>query len=104
MTPKELKDKYCKEFGYSYFNKYNENDYTKWLEKKLNELTTKADTSKANLTIPVVSESMLNKEQLEKLMWKYATEVEDTDNIIGLHICDNFRKWLANEIMKNYYS
>lgn len=37
MENTELKEKYCREFGYSYFNKHNENEYTKWLESKLLE-------------------------------------------------------------------
>lgn len=37
MENKELKEKYCREFGYSYFNKHNENEYTKWLESELLE-------------------------------------------------------------------
>ena len=32
---KELKDRYCKENGYSSFNKYNNNDYSMWLEDNL---------------------------------------------------------------------
>lgn len=35
MKNKEIKEEYCKEFGYGSFNKYNENDYSKWLEKQL---------------------------------------------------------------------
>ena len=35
MNTKEVKEKYCKEFGYSSFNKHNESDYSKWLEKEL---------------------------------------------------------------------
>jgi hypothetical protein len=45
---------------------------------------------------------MLDKKQLEKLMWKYAKET-GADNIIGLHVCDNFLKWMSNELMKVYY-
>ena len=37
MENTELKEKYCREFGYSYFNEHNENEYTKWLESKLLE-------------------------------------------------------------------
>ena len=37
MENTELKEKYCREFGYSYFNKHNENEYTKWLESELLE-------------------------------------------------------------------
>lgn len=35
MKNKEIKEEYCKEFGYDSFNKYNENDYSKWLEQQL---------------------------------------------------------------------
>jgi hypothetical protein len=35
MENTELKEKYCREFGYGYFNKHNENEYTKWLESEL---------------------------------------------------------------------
>ena len=35
MKNKEIKEEYCKELGYGSFNKYNENDYSKWLEKQL---------------------------------------------------------------------
>ncbi len=35
MTNKDLKKQYIKEFGYSYFNKYNNTDYSKWLESQL---------------------------------------------------------------------
>ena len=45
---------------------------------------------------------MLDKKQIEKLMWQYAKET-NTDNIIGLHVCDNFRKWLAKKILEVYY-
>ena len=37
MENTELKEKYCREFGYGYFNKHNENEYTKWLESELLE-------------------------------------------------------------------
>jgi hypothetical protein len=37
MTKKDLQLEYIKEFGYPKFNKYNNNDYTKWLETKLIE-------------------------------------------------------------------
>ncbi len=37
MENTELKEKYCREFGYSYFNEHSENEYTKWLENKLLE-------------------------------------------------------------------
>ena len=33
-----LKKEYCKLNGYTKFNKYNENNYTKFLEKKITEL------------------------------------------------------------------
>lgn len=45
---------------------------------------------------------MLDKKEIEILMWEYAKET-NTDNIIGLHICDNFRKWAINKIMQVYY-
>ena len=45
---------------------------------------------------------MLNKEQLEELMWQYSKET-GSDNIIGLHVCDNFRNWMIIELMKLYY-
>ena len=32
---KKLKEEYCKEHGYSSFNKYNESLYSKWLEEQL---------------------------------------------------------------------
>mgnify|MGYP003640309572 CR=1 FL=1 len=35
MKNKKLKEKYCYEFGYPSFNKWNENDYSKWLECEL---------------------------------------------------------------------
>ena len=35
MKNKEIKEEYCKDFGYGSFNKYNESDYSKWLESKL---------------------------------------------------------------------
>ena len=34
----DLKKEYCQLNGYSKFNKYNENNYTKFLEKKITEL------------------------------------------------------------------
>jgi hypothetical protein len=37
MENTELKEKYCREFGYGYFNYHNENEYTKWLESELLE-------------------------------------------------------------------
>ena len=45
---------------------------------------------------------MLSKEQIEGLMWQYATET-GTDNINGLHVCDNFRKWMNDKLMEVYY-
>ena len=33
-----LKKEYCKLNGYTKFNKYNENNYTKFLEKKITEI------------------------------------------------------------------
>jgi hypothetical protein len=35
MTKKNLETEYCNERGERSFNKYNNNDYTKWLENKL---------------------------------------------------------------------
>jgi len=35
MTDKDIKKQYIKEFGYSSFNKYNNTDYSKWLECQL---------------------------------------------------------------------
>ncbi len=35
MTNKDLKKQYIKEIGYSSFNKYNNTDYSKWLESQL---------------------------------------------------------------------
>ena len=37
MTKQNLETEYCNERGESSFNTYNDNDYTKWLEKKLIE-------------------------------------------------------------------
>jgi len=45
---------------------------------------------------------MLDKKQLEELMWKYCEET-GSDDITGLHVCDNFLKWMSNELMKVYY-
>lgn len=45
---------------------------------------------------------MLTKEQIEKLMWEYCHEI-DSDNIIGLHVCDNFLKWMTEKLMEVYY-
>ena len=39
---KELRNKYCKEEGYSSFNKYNENGYVIWLENYIRELEVKS--------------------------------------------------------------
>jgi hypothetical protein len=35
MKNKEIKEEYCKAFGYGAFNKYNETDYSIWLEQQL---------------------------------------------------------------------
>ena len=35
MTKRNLETEYCNERGDSCFNKFNNNDYTKWLENKL---------------------------------------------------------------------
>ena len=45
---------------------------------------------------------MLDKKQLEDLMWKYCNEV-GSDSIVGLHVCDNFIKWMSKDLMKVYY-
>jgi hypothetical protein len=34
-----LREEYCKEKGYGYFNKMSENEYVLWLENKLNPPT-----------------------------------------------------------------
>lgn len=43
MKNKDIKDRYCEEFGYGYFNKYNEGDYSKWLESQLIKSEAKCD-------------------------------------------------------------
>lgn len=50
-----------------------------------------------------ISKSLLSKEQLKNWMWKYAIEVQDSDNIVGLHIDSNFKEYLADNLLKKYY-
>jgi hypothetical protein len=56
----KYQDEYCKDKGYSNFNKYNENDYTKWLESKLET------TKPVNVDLADVSESLA-----ELIEWSY---------------------------------
>lgn len=46
-----IKQEYCKEFGYSSFNKNNKTNYSNWLEKKLIEARTEVE----NLSMQNVS-------------------------------------------------
>ena len=59
MGNTELKEKYCREFGYGYFNKHNENEYTKWLESELLEALTQV---KNNGVLDDVSKPLAPKE------------------------------------------
>ena len=55
------------------------------------------------LMLSDVSNSMLTKEQLKNWMWKYAIEIQDSDNIVGLHVDSNFKQFLAENLIKVYY-
>jgi len=46
MTIKEIRTKYIKEYGYSYFNSNNSNEYTRFLEKELQEMKMQLDSMK----------------------------------------------------------
>ena len=45
---------------------------------------------------------MLTKDEIEILMWEYCEEI-GSDDITGLHVCDNFKKWMADKLMSVYY-
>jgi hypothetical protein len=46
ITKQNIETEYCNDMGYSYFNNYNNNDYTKHLEKKLIEASTMHSVNK----------------------------------------------------------
>ena len=76
MKNKEIKNEYCNEFGHSSFNKYNENDYSKWLEEQL-------------LIQRVSQRSELLSQYTEFLNWKLPVERE-----IKLTEIKEFFDWL----------
>ena len=49
-----LKKEYCKLNGYTKFNKYNENNYTKFLEKKITELNQALQLQQTGVSISLV--------------------------------------------------
>jgi len=46
MTIQDIRNKYVKERGDSYFNKFNTNDYSRFLEKELQEMKNHLDSMK----------------------------------------------------------
>jgi len=45
----------------------------------------------------------MSKEEIESLMWEYCHEKE-SDSIEGLHVCHDFKMWMADKLMESYYA
>lgn len=55
-----------------------------------------------NLSLYDVVGSTTTKDSITADMWEYA-KLQGADNIDGLHVCSNFRKWWVNKLIKPYY-
>ena len=44
----------------------------------------------------------MSTEEIENYMWIYAEET-GADNIVGLHVCDNFKKWFGDRLIQDFY-
>ena len=79
MTKQNLETEYCNERGESSFNTYNDNDYTKWLEKKLIEAE-----EQVNVTLDSVRLSFTDKElytiscDLQHILSNISLKVDDS--------------------------
>ena len=97
MTKENLKTEYCNEYGYEVFNKYNNSNYTKFLEDKIIAF-------EKQLSIHGVVKSLKDKEVPTFEEWKKANYIHYDKGLFtrkaeGLSDLDQLIKKYDKEIL-----